>query len=66
METIVRSRGDIKRGDPITLRENEPLDVMTDLLEDVDRISRDVRVHTGKRVIDRSQVCALSTIIRVV
>ncbi len=66
VETIVRSRGDIKRGDPITLRENEPLDVMTDLLEDVDRISRDVRAHTGKRVIDRSQVCALSTIIRVV
>ena len=66
VETIVRSRDYIKRRDPITLRENEPLDMMTDLLEDVDRISRDVRLHTGKRVIDRSQVCALSTIVRVV
>jgi hypothetical protein len=66
VETIVRSRGDIQRGTPITLRGSEPLDVMTDLLEDVDRISRDVRIYTGKRVIDRRQVCALSTIVRVV
>ena len=65
VETIVRSRGDIQRGTPITLRDSEPLDVMTDLLEDVDRISRDARPYTGKRVIDRSQVCALSTIVRV-
>jgi hypothetical protein len=66
VETIVRSRGDIQRGTPITLRGSEPLDLMTDLLEDVDRISRDVRIYTGKRVIDRRQVCALSTIVRVV
>lgn len=66
METIVRSRGENQRGVPITLSDSEPLDVMTNLLEDVDRISRDVRRYTGKRVIDRSQVCALSTIVRVV
>ena len=66
VETIVRSRGDIQRGTPITLRGSEPLDLMTNLLEDVDRISRDVRIYTGKRVIDRRQVCALSTIVRVV
>ena len=66
VETIVRSRGDLRRGTPLTLRGSEALDVMTDLLEDVDRISRDVRLYTGKRVIDRSQVCALSTIVRVI
>ena len=69
LQSIARGRG-IGRGSPATLNEDEPVDVMGELLGDLDNHARsgsgiDV-IRKGDRLVDATKLAALSTIVEVV
>jgi hypothetical protein len=56
-----------RSGDPLSLEEDEPVEVMNGLLGDIDRMTRaDINVRGGIRGVDTQKLAALSAIIKVV
>ncbi|MBD2259323.1 caspase family protein [Pseudanabaena sp. FACHB-2040] len=56
-----------RSGNPIGLQNDEPVDVVENLLGDIDRNTRgDVEVRGGARGVDTTKLAALSTLVRIV
>ena len=67
LKNIARSRN-LGRGSPLALSEDEPVEVMGNLLRDLDEISRATVeiIPNGVQAVDTTQLAAMSAIIQVV
>ncbi len=70
LQTIARGRG-ATRGSPLEIREDEPINVVGDLLGDIDTLARSrsggaAPVLIRKQAVDTSQLAAISILVEVV
>ncbi|HEY9831468.1 MAG TPA: caspase family protein [Stenomitos sp.] len=70
LQNIARDRG-VSRGNPMALQEDEPIDIIENLLGDIDNNSRSggaapQLIPKGNQAVSTSQLAAISTIVEVV